>query len=237
MTCLHMIELRPDRTALVRFLGNQGLLGRGEQFDLGYGVHAWLKAAFGESTPNPFRIFVGRDYSLRVLGYSMADAAVLKEHLITFAEPSAHQVCGPEAIISRPMPSCWTPGRRLGFEVLCCPVIRRGRTEKDAFLASADRQPKTLNRASVYSVWFRERLSEAAEVVEWRLAGFRLQHQLRRTQPQQSKRQNRWTLRPHALLAGTLVVQDGAVFQRLLTKGIGRHRAFGYGMVLLRPLS
>ena len=41
--------------------------------------------------------------------------------------------------------------------------------------------------------------------------------------------------RPQALLGGILQVQDGDAFHTLLARGIGRHRAFGYGMLLLRP--
>ena len=34
---------------------------------------------------------------------------------------------------------------------------------------------------------------------------------------------------------GTLTVGDPDAFSRLLARGIGRHRAFGFGMLLLRP--
>jgi len=32
-----------------------------------------------------------------------------------------------------------------------------------------------------------------------------------------------------------LTVTDGEAFARLLAKGVGRHTAYGYGMLLLRP--
>lgn len=41
--------------------------------------------------------------------------------------------------------------------------------------------------------------------------------------------------RPDAVLEGTLVVRDEAAFRALLARGVGRHRAFGYGMLLVRP--
>jgi CRISPR system Cascade subunit CasE len=40
---------------------------------------------------------------------------------------------------------------------------------------------------------------------------------------------------PDAVFTGTLVVARPAEFMGLLARGIGRHRAFGYGMLLLRP--
>lgn len=41
--------------------------------------------------------------------------------------------------------------------------------------------------------------------------------------------------RPQALMTGEMVIADAAAFAALLARGIGRHRAFGYGMLLLRP--
>ncbi|MFG1332515.1 type I-E CRISPR-associated protein Cas6/Cse3/CasE [Xanthobacter autotrophicus] len=38
-----------------------------------------------------------------------------------------------------------------------------------------------------------------------------------------------------AVLVGTLTVRDAQAFAALLARGVGRHRAFGYGMLLLSP--
>jgi CRISPR system Cascade subunit CasE len=40
---------------------------------------------------------------------------------------------------------------------------------------------------------------------------------------------------PNAVLEGTLRVRDAAAFRALLARGVGRHRAFGFGMLLVRP--
>ncbi len=40
---------------------------------------------------------------------------------------------------------------------------------------------------------------------------------------------------PEAEFEGTLEVLDGTAFHAVLARGIGRHRAFGYGMLLVRP--
>jgi CRISPR system Cascade subunit CasE len=37
-----------------------------------------------------------------------------------------------------------------------------------------------------------------------------------------------------ALVTGTLRVGDAEAFRALLARGLGRHRAFGFGMLLLR---
>jgi CRISPR system Cascade subunit CasE len=40
---------------------------------------------------------------------------------------------------------------------------------------------------------------------------------------------------PDASFSGVLVVEDPEKFAGLLAHGVGRHAAFGYGMLLLRP--
>ena len=49
------------------------------------------------------------------------------------------------------------------------------------------------------------------------------------------KRHSRYSEGPDALMRGNLEVTDGDAFAKLLSGGIGRHRAYGYGMLLLRP--
>jgi CRISPR system Cascade subunit CasE len=38
-------------------------------------------------------------------------------------------------------------------------------------------------------------------------------------------------------MTGILEVTGGEAFARLLARGVGRHRAFGFGMLLLKPVS
>ena len=41
--------------------------------------------------------------------------------------------------------------------------------------------------------------------------------------------------RPEVVLGGRFTITDPDTFTALLTRGIGRHRAFGFGMILLKP--
>src|SRR5690554_1212095 len=111
-----MVELHLDLPALLRFLTAQGLdPGRGDE-DLGYGVHAWLGAAFGDLAPRPWRLFLGQGRPPRVLGYAARDAGELRQRLEEFAAPGVLAVCSPETIASKPMPA-WREGRRLAYEI------------------------------------------------------------------------------------------------------------------------
>ncbi|HHQ42762.1 MAG TPA: type I-E CRISPR-associated protein Cas6/Cse3/CasE [Chromatiales bacterium] len=239
MSALHMVELTFSRRALLAFLEENGLMEgpRGGDEDLGYGMHAWLMAAFGSLAPRPWRLFERGNAPLRVLAYGSCDAVALRERMRDFASPSALAVCPPGRVRSKPMPG-WIPGRRLGFEVLCCPVGRKAAngTEKDLFLLRADEAGHaSLDRGRIYGDWVTERMERggACRIHDVELAGFRLVRQLRRTQGKARKPAR--PLRPWALLRGTLEVGDPTAFATLLSHGVGRHRAFGYGMVLLRP--
>jgi CRISPR system Cascade subunit CasE len=241
MSPLHMIELQPDLGTLLRFLRSQGLDTTDGDEDLGYGVHAWLAAAFGELAPKPWRLLGDRGRPPRVLGYSCHGAEELRQRMQEFATPAAFSVCPPDAIASRTMP-VWRRGRRLAFEVQCCPVGRKAGTgvEKDLFLIRADAEREAeLRRESVYCDWASEQLQRngATTVGAIQLAGFRLVRQTRQTQSSAGARRRSHLLRPQALLRGELTVADPDAFSALLARGVGRHRAFGYGMLLLRPPS
>lgn len=241
MITLHMVELRPNLAALLRFLSDQGLGPHEGDEDLGYGIHAWLTAAFGDLAPKPWRLLLDRRRPPRILGYALADAEALREHLHSFADPGVFAVLTDPAaaVASKPMPS-WRPGRRLAFELQCCPVGRKSASgvEKDLFLIEADRAgDRALNRETVYCAWARERLQrdQASEVTDIHLAGFRLIKLMRQGHSRDGQRQQSYLIRPQALLRGHLVVGNAEAFTRVLAHGIGRHRAFGYGMLLLRP--
>jgi CRISPR system Cascade subunit CasE len=40
---------------------------------------------------------------------------------------------------------------------------------------------------------------------------------------------------PDAILQGDLILNDPERFQMMLAQGVGRHKAYGFGMLLLRP--
>jgi CRISPR system Cascade subunit CasE len=228
------ITLHPDR--LLRFAAAQGI-ARAEDEDLGYACHAWLRAMFGDLAPKPFRLFeAAANKPARLLAYSAADADALRAHAGTFAEPLAHAAWDADGFAGRTMPNHWQPGRRLGFEVLVCPMSRKDDTEKDVFLRRIDLAPDAPHdRAQVYSEWISRQLAPAARLIAARLDGFRRIQMLRRSAASGGGRRLVRLERPHALIAGELAIEQPETFAALLARGIGRHRAFGYGMLLLRP--
>ena len=100
--------------------------------------------------------------------------------------------------------------------------------------ADTDNNDGQLNRETVYCDWAKQRFARySVDVESIGLAGFRLAKQKRQTQTSKGKRAFRQIVRPQALLEGTVIIKDPVQFDLLLEKGMGRHCAFGYGMLLL----
>lgn len=240
MDTLHMVEIRPDVGALYRFLGHQRLADAHRDEGLGYGMHAWLAAVLGQDAPKPWRLWTDSKRPIRLLGYSQLEAATLRARLTQRATPAALAVVrDPEQdVASRQLPN-WQEGRRLGFELQCCPVARAAGSgvEKDIFLMQLQSGKTSSQRTSVYSEWVRAKLEQtgALRVHDLTIRGFQLVRQLRRGTKSDAARSSHVLVRPQVLAQGELTIVDPDRFSHLLAHGVGRHRAFGYGMLLLKP--
>lgn len=232
------LQLKPDRlVAHAQMHGHN----RVQDEDLGYAAHGWLRAAMGDLTPHTFRLIEQRNAVLRLLGYGNADADTIRDHARQFAPPLAIEVCDWANAASKPIGAItWRRGQPLSFEVRACPVVRGKQGERDAFLAQlpADDEPTPHGRAEVYREWLSSKLNGIASLDEetFTLKSFRLVSTWRQGRSVAKRdRTGRRVVRPDALLCGQFAVQEPDAFRTLLRNGIGRHRAFGFGMLLLRP--
>jgi CRISPR system Cascade subunit CasE len=101
-------------------------------------------------------------------------------------------------------------------------------------------------REAVYRDWLTDRIGPAAHVAYARLVSVRDARLWRRGTPgdgaaaamhghQRPRMGSRAAIgRREAVFEGMLEVADAALFRQLLARGVGRHRAFGFGMLLLR---
>lgn len=240
---LHLCRINLNMPALYRLAKERRLPPFTE--DDGYTAHSTLREAFGECAPLPFSMRPVRGAYLPVLGYSNepADALLscLSERRSDF--PLACGAVSQTSMESKQMPGNWRQGTVLDFEVKICPVVRKARgaqnkkpgAEIDVFLDALPNDGSTLeqSREDVYSMWLRERFLQAgvADLVTAKMTGFRLATLVRRS----SNRKAHTTRRPEAIFCGKLCVNDGPGFSEWVRRGIGRHRAFGFGMLLLRP--
>lgn len=125
----------------------------------------------------------------------------------------------------------------------------RAAQELDAFLAACERAGPLddggapVEREQVYREWLEHRLApgaalEAAELRQFRRVRTRRARHAKAgdvdTPPADGPRRAQ-VEGPDAAMAGTLTVSDPAAFAAMLARGVGRHTAFGYGMLLLSP--
>lgn len=236
-TGLHLVHCRPDLARLLPWALRQGLVPDRGQGDLGYALHAGLRAAFGDRAPQPFSYRGGQG----LLAYSTEPEQLRAS--AAMASPEVADMLGLDAtpqspgLLIRPFPQSWKVGQMLSFEVRIRPVVRKDDKETDAFLSAARRTPDAvLSREAVYADWLRRQFVPVAELLEVRMTEFKLSTVLRRGAPQpDGARAKRGVDGPDAMFSGVLSVRDGDAFAALVARGIGRHRAFGFGMLLLKP--
>jgi CRISPR system Cascade subunit CasE len=238
---LYLLHTQPDPQRLAAWAARNRLLD--QQGDLGYALHALLHAAFGEHAPQPFRYL---DAEQGLLAYTRLSPAELAQCAV-LAEPDVAAALGlgqtlhHAGLNARPFPTQWATGHTLGFEVRVRPVIREVKTgrERDAFLAAIEKVGGSeLDRSEVYVQWLRELLMRqgGAELLDASVTRYQMLGVTRKSQKSNSDdpRRNRLVSGPDAVLTGQLRVTDPQAFAQLLSRGIGRHRAFGFGLLLLR---
>jgi CRISPR system Cascade subunit CasE len=239
---LYMLQLTPDLPKLIRWAEEQHLLHARHEDDLGYALHALLRAAFDTLAPTPFALVRYAELPAKLLAYSAHGAAAFRDQAATFADPEVAAAVGLAGLVDKQMPDRFVAGRRLGFTLRARPIVRidrngnRSRTqERDAFLAAiAGTEPSVgPSRGEAYQTWLIRRLADGgAHLERLVLDAFRLTTTLRRDKA----RKLHAFVGPDATFSGELSVTDPDRFASLLAHGVGRHRAFGFGMLLLKPV-
>lgn len=233
---LQMIRAEINLRDFQRWMGMRRLQ------DPDHAMHCLLVESFGKDlAPKPFRVITPRSGSSGCLyGYGTADVDALREASGMFACPLQASIIPADRIEIKPMPSEWQCGKKLGFEVRIRPVVRPTKNaashagrEYDAFQLEAERYGKgemPRSREQVYREWLSQQFSArgGAQLESAALRSFQRTRAIR-------KRRSRYSEGPDALMRGNLVITDGDAFAKLLAQGVGRHRAYGYGMLLLRP--
>lgn len=233
----HLIHLRPNLNHLLPWAQRQGLVPDHGKGDLGYAFHAALRAAFADLSPQPFSFRTGQGLlAYTKHAHSIRSAAALAPPDVADMlglDPSPHS----SGLLIRPFPALWKAGQLLSFEVRVRPVVRKDDKEMDVFLSAKQRMPDVdLSRESVYADWLSRQFGEVAALRQVRMAEFSLSGVMRRGARQaEGDRPKRPVQGPDAVFMGVLTVRDSAAFAALLARGIGRHRAFGFGMLLLKP--
>ena len=255
---LNMISVHIDRYKFNRWAGQRDLV-KPRIFDEGYALHVLLTGMFGREALHTFRLY-GSEHSRNATLYAYTSLALneLKKMADTVATPDCIDVINPEKLLCKPMRSEFSSGQPLGFDIRVRPVCRLI-NERELYAPQSKRK-KTLKRGAeidvywahrlrhfpdgreneagsdkhgsntrerVYSNWLAERLEGAARIDECRLDKFMRNRVFRGN--------GSGIEGPDAVLHGALMVDSPEAFAERIRKGIGRHKAYGYGMLLLRP--
>jgi CRISPR system Cascade subunit CasE len=236
-----MIQISPKMDRVVRWAHEQRVLARRGSDDMGYAWHALLTAAFGDKAPKPFHLLERRGRPAQILAYSENSASEMRDFAALFADPVVVDALAVTEIASKQMPAAFQTGARFGFELRVRPTIRITKDgkarERDAFLSALSQigPDEQLDRGTVYTQWLRTKLKAGgAELTSAEISRFQMNRIVRRNRSEDvSKLQE--LMGPDVTFNGTLAVEDPAAFHAMLSRGVGRHRAFGFGMLLLRP--
>lgn len=261
---LWMLRLPLDPNALARYAAERGLMHDhgydeghalhhllvecfGKTQTTGPDGGAQDKGAF-----QPFRLLVSPRGPANLYGYSTVQPESLRDMARIIAPPEALALLALDRMDAKPMPSIGAAGQVVGFDLRTRPVVRLGKpipdsvdhqgrarkgwkkgSEVDAFLVHVLRNAPNAapaaqenTREGIYLDWLAARLAPAAELIrnQTSMAQFRRIRTTRKTLSEG----------PEAVFHGSLRITDPDGFARLLARGVGRHCAYGFGMLLLR---
>ncbi len=252
----YLVYFPLDLRKFHRWTSNRELIRKGV-FDRGYAFHVFLSSTFGKSMLQPFRIFAptqGRTAS--IYAYSTKDKSSLKEIADLVATPDCLEVLNFEDILSKPMRFEFPSGQEIGFDVRIRPVRRLIRdlydsksqktfskgSEMDVFSVNAIRRypegwiekesvarKQGESRSKVYIDWLIERMGNSV-TIDLENCSLRSYERTRLWRGDKVGFEG-----PDAVIQGNLIVNRVEEFATQVRDGIGRHRAYGYGMLLLRP--
>lgn len=251
---VHMVHAPIDVGALMRWTGDRKLIRRGT-FDDGWALHTLLSGMFGKGVLQPFRMFWSDQRRTgTIYAYTSQDRRSLQETARMVAPPEYCSIIRPERICTKQMPQVFRSGQRFGFDLRARPVrrvqedvrdtrhdkvVKKG-SEVDAYWLERLRMPEDgtaasspraaeeapVRRERCYHEWLSARVANAAEVKACRIRSFRRAKAIRGRGIVEG---------PDVVLHGELVLGDTDGFAKVLRHGVGRHKAYGYGMLLLRP--
>lgn len=230
---INIVQVNIDIVRAVRHL--QAFFTRGQLADDSLVLKSMLTEAFGGPVIRPWAVHAIRDERVVIVGYASIPADEANERR-ALSLPSIQ--ASVDVALGAALPDL-KKGQSYRFALRLVPTIRVTKKEtgsrygeRDAFLAEADRVGvgAGLTRDEVYQRYLVERLP-GAEVMQCRLSGFRLTRFVR------PRIGGRWASKtmPEAVLEGTLKVVDRQALIAVITRGIGRQRAYGYGMLRLQP--
>lgn len=208
-----------------------------------YATHHALRKMFGDNAPQPFHAVLSGPEP-HVVGYLDAERAGLLASMEGKGDAVLRRVFS-DRVLTREMPAVWEDGARLSFRLRGRTVVRyseevadlvekttgwRPPAEVDAVLAASRKTGTPADPNEVCREWLERRLGDVATVETFVLKDYRQVSSKRSSHGPDGRVM---VPGPDATMAGILTVHDGERFAGMLARGIGRHSAFGYGMMMV----
>lgn len=270
---LHLLYVPVRLSALARYVGHRGWTARRDRdgreidagFDSGRALHHILDETFGPSALKPFRIVAPRNRDrATVYAYTRLskDALLTRVAETAMPEVASGRILDLLELETKPMPTDWLAGKRLGFDLRVRPVVRirkplpnprpgvkayKEGSEVDAYVAEAQKdhpegRPRLVDGVPMASAMVEAGRDRAAVYRDWLAARLDRSAELDYDRTEmvsfartRVSRSSASVEGPDATFHGEFTIADPASFNALLARGVGRHLSFGYGMLLLRP--
>ena len=231
-----------------------------ELVDPDHGMHCLLKECFGDTAPKPFRVIADKGKRFGVLyGYGQSSVEEMKDMAAMCADPLQSRIFPPERIHGKPVPANWPEGKRLGFDIRVRPIKRLIKdqekieemeerlgytrhlwpgSECDVYMVemahSRGMEIPPRARHQVYAEWLSHQFDMIGgarlEANNVRLHAFQITAAVRKLHARSSRG-------PDVEMRGNFIITDPDRFMYMLARGVGRHRAYGYGMLMVKPPS
>ena len=241
-TTTHLVRATVDGRELQRWMTERRITDRD------YAMHSLLTESFDQAAPRPYRLVPARDGNEHLLyGYTQGrDAADLKLESAMAADPLQANIIPVDTIQSKTMPTDWPKDKTLGFEARIKPITRmkhleepgKNATEIDRYALKVmqgklpGNEPYTGTRLEAYTEWLQQQFDRFAgaklHADSTIITNFNITNAIRGPHRGQAKG-------PDVIMRGTFTITDPDAFRTMLSQGIGRHKAYGFGMLLIHP--
>lgn len=245
---LYMHQLTFPLSDVFQFASHRDLLLPHMDADMGYILHCMLYELFSpDLAPSPFSVRENEGGTLRMLAYSRSGSEELSRKAQSYPGDFVQDRFLPLSLRTKQLPDRFPSGQGYRFELRTLPVVRKARgadrpgAELDVYLREVEKQDTDdneegkLDRMKIYRSWLNDRFEclSSVRLQNCDVKQFRLREMLR-TDGAGDKRK---ITRPDVRYDGQLeVTRPEQVHEELFERGVGRHRAFGFGMVLLKRL-
>ncbi len=233
MSKLYLMKADLDMVNLAKYAAEQ------HHSDPDRTAHCLVTESFGRAQmPKPF-VIKTRVTDGALKGTILAYTPLSTEELRAIAHHNqrlAHSaVLDPSTINTVGVPDQWVEGQSIHFEVRVRPTKRTSsrepqnpNTEQDIYLGSTENS----SRAETYCQWLSQLMQRQGGLQPIPETMAMIHFARRRVRRQNT---SKWTAGPDATISGVGTVINPDRMKLALAEGLGRHKGYGYGMLLLRP--